>query len=264
MPHDTLPPPGGGDPPNDSLALALAECPRCLGAYLYALSTPGVWVDCPGCTSRWRVDPPRPLAPVDVQGDLDALARWLPAIVGRAVAYGGAGGGAPRHGERPDAIDEHHRGLRRALATLSRLDALERAGHHRHVRVLWVAYVLCGPVFALQHAGGLEDFIATRFASREQLAHWKAHKSRSVRELQIERYGARLLTGAAGAYESAVRGTLARPGRTPEAPPLAAELDQLLAATLARIASARANGIRAEVARESPAFPAKSPAKATP
>lgn len=255
--HDTLPPSGSADSPDDSLALALRECPRCLGAYLYALANPGPWIDCPGCASRWRVDPPRPLAPVDVQGDLDALARWLPTIVGRAVAYGGVGGGAPRHGERPDAVDEHHRSLRRALGTLSRLDALERAGQHRHVRVLWVAYVLCGPVFALQHSGGLEDFVAHRFASREQLAHWKAHKSRSVRELQIARYGARLLAGAATAYTSAARGTLAPPRRTPEAPPLAAELDELLTRTLARVGNgtSKVGNERAEVGNGSARVP---------
>jgi hypothetical protein len=235
LPHDTLPPPGGGDPPNDSLALALAECPRCLGAYLYALHHPGRRVACPGCTSFWEVDPPRALAPVDVEGDLGTLAHWLPTIVGRAVAYGGTGGGSPRHGERPDAIDAHHRSLRHALGVLTCLDALERAGQHRHVRVLWYAYVLCGPELVRTHKGGLADLVAHQFASREQLAFWKQHKSRSVRDYQIAQCGARLLAGATSAYESVVRGTLHGVVRPLEPEGLPATLDELVTRTWARL-----------------------------
>lgn len=112
---------------------------------------------CPGCASLWEADPPATLAPVDVEGDLDTLAHWLPTIVGRVVTHGGTGGGSPRRGERPDALDAHHRSLRRALGALTRLDALERAGQHRHGRVLWCAYVLCGPVLVRTLKGGLAD-----------------------------------------------------------------------------------------------------------
>lgn len=218
-----------------ALARALADCTHCLGAYRIAAETHRV-TTCPGCGWAWRVEPPRV---VDVPADLDALARWLPAIVGRAMPLAGTDGrAAPRLGERPDHVDEHHRdrrsGLRTALAALSRLDAMERAGRRREVRVLWYAYVLCGPELVKIHAGGREDLVAQRFASEDLQKTWKELKSVNVRKMQIRGYGTRLLSGARAAYESAVRGTdHARPPGTE----VSSELERLLARSLAKVAN---------------------------
>ena len=242
MPRDTLPPPGGGDPPNDSLALALSECPRCLGAYLYALAHPSLWIDCPAatedppCSARWRFDPPSVPAPVDVVGDLEVLALWLPTIGGRAVNYDAQRGGSPRHGERSDAIDERHRrlhdGLRRALASLGHLDQLERAGQHQHVKVLWYAYVLCGPELARTHHGGLADLVGWKFAEPDQVKRWKSARNRVVKAVGPELHGQKLLDGAHAAYVAAVRGHLRVPPRAAAPVALSERLDHLLARTL--------------------------------
>jgi predicted RNA-binding Zn-ribbon protein involved in translation (DUF1610 family) len=238
------PDPGGApelpDDPADTLTLATAfqQCQRCLGAYLRAAET---WhpVACPDCGHEWVCRRPRRDAPVDVPGDLEALARWLPAIVGRAWAPGD-GGTSARHGERSDHVDAHHRdrraGLRTALGALATLDALERAGDHRLVRVLWFAYVLVGPELAKTHKGGREDLVAGQFGSRDQLAFWKSHKSRSVRATQIETYGRNLLAGARAAYEAVARGRRVAPPPAPDGD-VTQELSRLLERTLARVAS---------------------------
>lgn len=228
-----------------ALARALADCTHCLGAYRVAAETRRV-TTCPGCGWAWRVEPPRV---VDVPADLDALARWLPAIVGRAMPLAGTDGrGAPRLGERPDHVDEHHRdrrsGLRTALAALSVLDAMERAGQKRHVRVLWFAYVLTGPELVKVYEkamGGLETIVAERFVSAEQRAFWAAHKSAVVARHQLREAGTRILTGARSAYVAALH-ALDAPRSTPARMPaehLAGDLDVLLAKTLARHLAAK-------------------------
>ena len=249
--HPTADPGGAPELPDDAtdtvtLATAFRDCPRCLGAYLRAAET---WraVACPDCGYEWVCRRPRRDAPVDVPGDLEALARWLPAIVGRAWTPGDGGtASAARHGERSDHTDAHHRdrraGLRTALVALATLDALERAGQHRHVQVLWLGYVLCGPERARRDAAGKESrvgreaLVAQQFAPREQLAFWKSHKSRGVRANQIETYGRNLLSGARAAYEAARRGTLVAPPPAPDVE-VSQELSRLLERTLARIAS---------------------------
>lgn len=184
-------------------------------------------------------------AVVDVPADLDALARWLPTICGRAMPLQGTDGrSAPRLGTRPDHVDEHHRdrrsGLRTALTALSRLDALERAGHRREVRVLWYAYVLCGPELVRMHRGGREDLVAQRFASKEQLAFWQNHKNSSVRHAQMQALGTRLLAAGRAAYEALANGE--RP-RAPEAPAeLTADVQELLERTARRLSAAPATG----------------------
>lgn len=234
-----------------AIARALADCTHCLGAYRVAAETHRV-TTCPGCGWAWRVEPPRV---VDVPADLDALARWLPAIVGRAMPLAGTDGrAAPRLGERPDHVDEHHRdrrsGLRTALEALSRLDAMERAGRRREVRVLWYAYVLTGPELVKIHAGGLEDLVATRFASKEQLAFWRSHKSANVRRTQIHTHGSRLLSTARAAYESFVRGPCEDrvPVLTP-VPTLTEDLGALITRTAARLAATRAESTESPTSR---------------
>lgn len=226
------------------LARELAACGRCLGAYLVAVETRRATA-CPACASIWRVDTPAREHVVDVPADLDALARWLPTIGGRAWAPSEMGRGAPRNGERPDHVDEHHRdprsGLRRGLRALSVLDAMERAGQRRHVRVLWFAYVLTGPelVKVYERTGQcLEMQVGYRFVSAEQRAFWAAHKSAVVARHQLREAGERILAGARGAYVAALRAldAPAAPATTPRspAPQLAGDLDALIAKTVAR------------------------------
>lgn len=253
MPDDAPRPSGGdGAPVLDLAARPLARCPECLGASLHASDQPGTVVRCPRCDAPWCFEPP-PLH-VDLEGDLECLARWLPTIYGRAVSYDAQGGGSPRHGERPDAVDARHRDLRRALATLTRLDALERAAQKRHVRVLWFAYVLTGPELARRHKGGLPDLVGRQFASAEQRAHWKHHKTRVVKSVGPERYGLRLLNGAHAAYVSAMRGTLRRStaGHLPPATVLHPALVGLVDRTMARSASPGAEDTGGEVANSDP------------
>lgn len=239
MPADDLASPLEASAPLDvGIARAIAECQHCLGAYLCAVDSRRQ-AACPGCGTIWRVDPPPRERPIDVPADLDAVARWYPAICGRAWAPSQMGRGPGRHGERPDHVDAHHRdartGLRRALAALSHLDALERAGQARHVRVLWFGYVLCGPELVKIHAGGREDLVAQRFAPTDVQEDWRELKSANVRRLQIRTYGTRLLGGARAAYESAARGTLRAAAPSPGA--LSAELDRLLARSLPKVAN---------------------------
>lgn len=229
--------------PVDPLACALADCPACLGAYLAALDQAPHPTTC-SCGNVWTAARRPRAAPVDVPADLEALARWLPTIAGRALPLGDAGGASGgRLDGRPDHVDERHRdarsGLRTALTALSTLDAMERAGEARHVKILWFAYVLTGPELAAR--AGLEVLVANRFTSQEQLAAWAAHKSRLVREARKRAHGERLLTGARAAYEGAARGG----GQAP-APPsadhrqLARTVDELVARTAAKVASAAA------------------------
>lgn len=138
--------------PVDPLACALADCPACLGAYLAALDQAPHPTTC-SCGNVWTAARRPRAAPVDVPADLEALARWLPTIAGRALPLGDAGGASGgRLDGRPDHVDERHRdarsGLRTALTALSTLDAMERAGEARHVKILWFAYVLTGPELA--------------------------------------------------------------------------------------------------------------------
>ena len=179
----------------------------------------------------------RPTGHVDVVTDCEVLAAWLPVICGRSTQREPGGGGPPRnHGERADHVDDHHRdrkrGLRRALVTLGRLDLLERAGHERAWRVLWLAYVRCGPVYRLQEqkkAGGLVSLVARTFASAERQGHWEKLKHRSVRDHQVETFGIRLLTEAHERYEDVVHGVVRVP-QGPEHPvAVARQLDELFA-----------------------------------
>lgn len=253
-------------PTDDRLAEALGECARCLPAAL-AAGRSGQGVRCDRCGAMWVIDPDahahveahaRRVQRVDVPADLEALARWLPTIVGRALSPSEPGFGGPRLDGRSDQVDAHHRdarlGLRRALAALTVLDQLEAAGQRRHVHVLWYGYVLTGPELARVHKGGREDLVARTFASRDQLAFWASHKSRKVRDLQIGSYGARLLDGARAAYEGTVRGLRLSPPdeRTTDHAGLAHDLDVLLRRTLERS--------RQRVASESPANGPESPA----
>lgn len=224
-----------------ALARALAECGRCLGAYLLAVETRRA-TTCPECHAVWRADAPRELI-VDVPADLEAVARWLPTIAGRAWAPSEEGGrGAPRHGERSDHVDEHHRdargGMRRALEALAVLEAMERAGERRHVRVLWFAYVLTGPEHAKANArfGGLDGLVGEQFAPQEQIAAWSAHKSRRAAHHQLAALGGRYLRGARDAYAgTALRRRDGAPALAPpEGRDLSRDLSALLTRTLAR------------------------------
>lgn len=241
---------GSGDP----LALALAECDQCLGAYLQALDQAPHPATCAACGAAWSADRRPRAAPVDVPADLEALARWLPTIAGRALPIGASGGGAAPRAGRTDFVDERHRdnrsGLRTALAALTVLDAMERAGQSRHVRVLWYAYVICGPELAARAdpsapGAGVEVLVAERFTSREQLAYWRSHKSAVVRRAQTRAHGAQLLGGARAAYEGTARGHTRAPAPPPERRQLSHELDALLARTAERIA-----GLAAKVAND--------------
>lgn len=239
---DSLPPSLQGEVPSDDdhLLRAFARCSDCLGAHLLASDHPGRTVHCPKCDTRWYVEPEALPRHLDLEGDMEALARWLPVLFGRAVNYDAQGGGTPLHGQRNDHIDAHHRdrrgGLRVALQTLARLEALVAAEQDRHARVLWFAFGQCGPELVLRHKGGRADLVAEHFATKEQKARWESRKSRVLRGVGPARYGQELLRGAVAAYVSAVRGTL-RP--TPSAPPTPATLSQLLARAKVDLAALR-------------------------
>jgi hypothetical protein len=238
-----VPTEGGDDASADDATIArqFTACGRCLGAHLVASDT-GRDVVCPGCGAVWRDRLPSARR-VDAPADMAAIARWLPTICGRALVPGGSDGGrTPRLGDRAESVDAHHRdarsGLRTALASLTRLDQLERLGRGRDVRVLWYAYVLTGEVRAKQNKGGLEDLVAGVFGDAEQLKYWEEHKSRHVRVKQRFDFGTRLLTRARGSYEELVRGALTPPRRAAAAEPdLSGELTTLLFRSLERAAT---------------------------
>lgn len=205
MAHDQLPTPTGDPPTLDT------HCARCLDAHLLATEL-GRPVTCPGCGADWY-DPPPLERRVDIPADLGAVARCFATIYGRALPLGAPEGGrGARVDGRPEHVDEHHRdarsGVRTAMAAITRLDQLERLGYQLEADVLWFAYVVSGETLAARH-GGVENLVASRFAAASRLAHWKGHKARRVRQVQMRAHGGSLLAQASDAYEALVRGQLA-------------------------------------------------------
>jgi hypothetical protein len=186
---------------------------------------------CSGCGETWipEADGPAPQHAPDVEGDCEALARWLGVLSARATRYEPVvrgGGGA--HTGRPDAIDEAHRGLRRAIATLGRLNALARTHQGFEADVLWYAFVVCGPEKIRTHAGGREDLVADRFAPKPLKTFWHNHKSAVVRREECWNWGNTVLIRAQAAYLALVGRT--EPARAGTAVRLARELARRLEA----------------------------------
>jgi hypothetical protein len=182
----------------------VSDCPLCPTVSLDAARADAPRY-CPACGLHWIPEPTPPprgrIVPVDVVADGEGLAKWLPAITGGALSPAPTiPSGIGRYNGRPDVVDEHHRGLRHACETLSRLNAISRAGYQAECEVIWYAFVVVGPELTRTHKGGREDLVAERFAPGNLRTSWNNAKSKVAAQGDRVRWGESLLVRAQTVY----------------------------------------------------------------
>lgn len=152
-------------------------------------------------TLSWRVD---------VERDLELLARWGPVLEGRAASLDPRARTLHTEG-RADFIDEQHLSLHRALQVDARLRRLRAsADGELHVAVLRFVYVEGGPEWRKRvdpraDGQGLAAAVGRRFAPPEVVSAWERHSARSLRRTLPAKYGAPLLQRAIDAYTELAR-----------------------------------------------------------
>ncbi len=147
---------------------------------------------------------------VDVEGDMETLARWRSVMEGRAASLERVPSAATAGG-RPDFIDARSHDVRRALRARERLRTLGLARDGTlHAAVLEFVYVTSGVewrrrVDPLGDGRGVAEQVGLRFAPPEVVAGWSAMPRRGLRRTLPTRFGRELLDAAIDAYVALVR-----------------------------------------------------------